>query len=68
PPPSVSTILAVPLQQQTTKPIPTPPITTDAPTVTTVILESNALSAIQLRVATLENDLFELKKLDLMLV
>ncbi|GKE18259.1 hypothetical protein Tco_1425836, partial [Tanacetum coccineum] len=40
--------------QQTPTPIPTPPITTDAPTVTTAIPESNALTAVELRVAKLE--------------
>ncbi|GKE24288.1 hypothetical protein Tco_1435800 [Tanacetum coccineum] len=44
PPPSVSTIPHVP--HQTTAPIPTPPITTDAPTITTVVPESDALSAV----------------------
>nr|GFB72466.1 hypothetical protein [Tanacetum cinerariifolium] len=46
PPPSVSTILAVPLQQQIIARIPTLPITTDTPTITTAILESDALFAI----------------------
>ncbi|GJZ69863.1 hypothetical protein Tco_0633413 [Tanacetum coccineum] len=45
PPPSVSTLPHVPLQQTTT-PIPTPPITTDAPTITTAVPESDALSAV----------------------
>ncbi|GKE98831.1 hypothetical protein Tco_0022182, partial [Tanacetum coccineum] len=35
--------------QQTPTPIPTKPITTDAPTITTVVHKSNALSAIELR-------------------
>ncbi|GKE08614.1 hypothetical protein Tco_1412165 [Tanacetum coccineum] len=52
PPPSVSTTPSVP--QQTTTPIPIPPITTDAPTITTVVSESDALSDVQLRVATFE--------------
>ncbi|GJX00509.1 hypothetical protein Tco_0184422 [Tanacetum coccineum] len=39
--PSVSTIPHVP--HQTTTPIPIPPITTDAPTITTVVHESDAL-------------------------
>ncbi|GJT42073.1 hypothetical protein Tco_0941938 [Tanacetum coccineum] len=47
PPPSVSTI--PPVLLQTTTPIPTPPITTEAPTITTVVLESNALTDVQLR-------------------
>nr|GFA34846.1 hypothetical protein [Tanacetum cinerariifolium] len=44
-------------------PIPTLPITIDAPTVTTTILESNALT-IKLRVAKLEKDVSELKTVD----
>ncbi|GKB18425.1 hypothetical protein Tco_0852348 [Tanacetum coccineum] len=50
--------------QQTPTPIPTKPITTDAPTITTVIPESNALSAVELRVAKLEKDMFKLKIVD----
>ncbi|GJT61320.1 hypothetical protein Tco_1004853 [Tanacetum coccineum] len=52
PPPSISTTPFVP--QQTTTSIPTPTITTDAPTITTAVLESEALFAVQLRVAKLE--------------
>ncbi|GKB38254.1 ribonuclease H-like domain-containing protein [Tanacetum coccineum] len=63
PPLYVSNIPPAPLQQSTT-PIPTPPITTDAPTITTAVLESDALSAVQLKVAKLEKDVFELKKID----
>ncbi|GJX84413.1 hypothetical protein Tco_0335187 [Tanacetum coccineum] len=59
---SVSNIPPVP--HQTTTPIPTPPITTDAPTITIVVPESDALSAVQLRVAKLEKDVSELKKID----
>ncbi|GJZ67955.1 hypothetical protein Tco_0631195 [Tanacetum coccineum] len=44
PPPSVST--TPPIPQQTTTPIPTSIITTDAPIITTTILESDALSAV----------------------
>ncbi|GJT47382.1 hypothetical protein Tco_0956097 [Tanacetum coccineum] len=62
-PPSVSTIPPAPLQQ-TTAPIHSPPITTDAPTITTVIYKFDALSAVQLRVAKLEKDVFALKKID----
>ncbi|GJZ42689.1 hypothetical protein Tco_0589944 [Tanacetum coccineum] len=62
PPLSVSTIPHVP--HQTTSPIPTPPITTDAPTITTDVLESDALFAVKLRVAKLEKDVSELKKID----
>ncbi|GKC06328.1 hypothetical protein Tco_0997938 [Tanacetum coccineum] len=57
--PTISTV------QQTSTPIPTPPIITDAPTITTAIPESDALSAVQLRVAKLEKDVSELKKIDL---
>ncbi|GKD07619.1 hypothetical protein Tco_1187304 [Tanacetum coccineum] len=59
---SVSTIPHVP--HQTTAPIPTPPIITDAPTITTVVPKSDALSVVQLRVAKLEKDVSELKKID----
>ncbi|GJX08265.1 hypothetical protein Tco_0196197 [Tanacetum coccineum] len=51
--------------QQTPTPILTPPITTDAPTVTTAVLESNALTTVELRVAKLEKDVSELKTIDL---
>ncbi|GJS42062.1 hypothetical protein Tco_0567105 [Tanacetum coccineum] len=44
--------------------IPTPPTTTDAPTVTTTVPESNALIVVELRVAKLEKDVFELKNVD----
>ncbi|GJT26495.1 hypothetical protein Tco_0906770 [Tanacetum coccineum] len=63
PPQSVSTIPPAPLQQ-TTPPIPSPPITIDALTITTVVPESDTLSAVQLRVAKLEKDVSELKKID----
>ncbi|GJX59583.1 hypothetical protein Tco_0290973 [Tanacetum coccineum] len=62
PPSSVSTIPPVPYK--TTAPIPTPPITIDALTITTVVPESDALSAVQLRVAKLEKDVSKLKKID----
>ncbi|GJY54059.1 hypothetical protein Tco_0445723 [Tanacetum coccineum] len=61
-PSSVFTVPPVP--PQTTAPIPTPPITTDAPTITTVVPKSDTLSAVQLRVAKLEKDVSELKKID----
>ncbi|GJS11453.1 retrovirus-related pol polyprotein from transposon TNT 1-94 [Tanacetum coccineum] len=61
--PSISTTPLVP--QQTTTPIPTPPITTDAPTINIAISESDVLSIVQLRVAKLEKDVSELKKIDL---
>ncbi|GKD64807.1 hypothetical protein Tco_1306915, partial [Tanacetum coccineum] len=63
PPYSISTTQPVP--QQTTTPILTPPITTDAPTITNVVLEFDALNVVQLRVAKLEKDVSELKKIDL---
>ncbi|GJU09411.1 hypothetical protein Tco_1131807 [Tanacetum coccineum] len=62
PPQSVSTI--PPVLLQTTKPIPSPPITTEAPTITTDVLESDTLTAVQLRVSKLEKDVSELKKID----
>nr|GEU60657.1 hypothetical protein [Tanacetum cinerariifolium] len=49
PTPFISTIPLAPLQQTTT-PIPSPLIITDAPTITTVVPESNALFVVQLRV------------------
>nr|GEZ47815.1 hypothetical protein [Tanacetum cinerariifolium] len=49
--------------QQTPTPIPTPPITTDAPTIITTIIESKALFAVELRVAKLKKEhLSELTK------
>nr|GEV27893.1 retrovirus-related Pol polyprotein from transposon TNT 1-94 [Tanacetum cinerariifolium] len=63
PPPSVSTRPPVSLQQTTT-PIPTPPIITDAPTITTVVPEPNALADVQLRVEKLEKDVSKLKNID----
>nr|GEU96746.1 hypothetical protein [Tanacetum cinerariifolium] len=42
--------------QQTPTPIPTQPITIEAPTITAVVPESNALTAVELRVAKLEKD------------
>nr|GEU45495.1 hypothetical protein [Tanacetum cinerariifolium] len=62
PPLSVSTTLFVP--QQTTTPIPTHLITTDAPTITTAVSKSNALSTIKLRVEKLEKDVSKLKIID----
>nr|GEZ86580.1 hypothetical protein [Tanacetum cinerariifolium]GEZ86600.1 hypothetical protein [Tanacetum cinerariifolium] len=40
------------------------PITTGAPTITTVVLESNALTTVKLRVAKLEKGMSELKTVD----
>ncbi|GJU28992.1 hypothetical protein Tco_1172581 [Tanacetum coccineum] len=62
-PPFVSTIPPVP--HQTTTPIPTPPITTESPTITTAVPESDALTAVQLRVAKLEKGVSGLKKYDI---
>ncbi|GJZ09547.1 hypothetical protein Tco_0543830 [Tanacetum coccineum] len=62
PSPQVTPIFAS--VQQTPTLIPTQPITTDAPNVTTTIHESNALSAVELRVAKLEKDVSELKTID----
>nr|GEW24658.1 putative reverse transcriptase domain-containing protein [Tanacetum cinerariifolium] len=45
-------------------PIPTQPITTEAPTITTDVPESDALIIVKLRVTKLEKDVFELKKID----
>nr|GEU90119.1 hypothetical protein [Tanacetum cinerariifolium] len=58
PPPSVTTIPPAPLRQSTIL------ITTNAPTITTAVPEPGALSVVQLRVAKLEKDVFELKKID----
>ncbi|GJY35058.1 hypothetical protein Tco_0420436 [Tanacetum coccineum] len=60
PPSSVSTIPHVLLQ--TTTPIPSPPITTEAPTVTTVVPKFDAPTVIQLRVAKLEKDVDDHQK------
>ncbi|GJW58873.1 hypothetical protein Tco_0105604 [Tanacetum coccineum] len=54
-----------PAPQQHINTYSTPAIITDAPTITTVVFESNALSVVQLRVAKLEKDISELKKIDL---
>ncbi|GJZ27492.1 retrovirus-related pol polyprotein from transposon TNT 1-94 [Tanacetum coccineum] len=63
PHPFVSTIPHAPLQQ-TTSPIPPLLIITDALIITSIVPESDALSAIQLRVEKLEKDVSELKKID----
>ncbi|GJV37872.1 hypothetical protein Tco_1410349 [Tanacetum coccineum] len=63
PPLSVSTTPSV--TQQMTTPISTPTITTNVPIITTVVSESDALFVVQLRVATLEKDVSDLKKIDL---
>nr|GEW34383.1 hypothetical protein [Tanacetum cinerariifolium]GEW36854.1 hypothetical protein [Tanacetum cinerariifolium] len=62
PSPQVAAIILT--VQQTTTPIPTPTITTYAPTVTTIVHVSNALTVVELRVAKLEKDVSELKTVD----
>nr|GEW85229.1 hypothetical protein [Tanacetum cinerariifolium] len=62
PPYVTPTILTM---QQTLTPTHTPPITTNAPTIITVVHESDALSLVQLRVAKLESNVSKLKKIDL---
>ncbi|GJT93995.1 hypothetical protein Tco_1082840 [Tanacetum coccineum] len=54
------------LQQTTPTPttIPTPPINTEAPAITTTIPEITPFIALQLRVAKLEQDMSEVKKID----
>ncbi|GJZ16193.1 hypothetical protein Tco_0551870 [Tanacetum coccineum] len=66
----VSTVVSLPQVthiissvQQTTTPIPTLTITTEAPIITTAVSESDALSIVQLRVAKLEKDVSDLKKI-----
>ncbi|GJR79486.1 hypothetical protein Tco_0150271 [Tanacetum coccineum] len=61
-PSSVFTIPPVP--NQTTTPIPTPLITTDALTITNAVPKFDALFPVQLRVAKLEKDVSELTKID----
>ncbi|GJW41886.1 hypothetical protein Tco_0070685 [Tanacetum coccineum] len=58
PPLSDSTIPPVP--QKSTTPIPTPPITNDAPIITTDVLKSDALTAVQQIVAKLKKDVSKL--------
>ncbi|GJX85193.1 retrovirus-related pol polyprotein from transposon TNT 1-94 [Tanacetum coccineum] len=60
--PSVSTTPHAP--QQKTTPIPPPPITTDTLIITFDVPEYDALSVVQLRIAKLETNVFELKKID----
>ncbi|GKA84931.1 hypothetical protein Tco_0806585 [Tanacetum coccineum] len=62
PSPQVTPIILT--MQQIAKPIPTPPIITDALTVTNAVPESNALTVVELRVAKLEKDMSELKTVD----
>ncbi|GJV76734.1 hypothetical protein Tco_1508318 [Tanacetum coccineum] len=61
-PPLVTPTISI--VQQTITPIPTPPITTETSTITTAVTESDALFDVQLRVAKLEKDVSELKKID----
>ncbi|GJY01146.1 hypothetical protein Tco_0359298 [Tanacetum coccineum] len=61
-PPHVTPTISI--VQQTTTPIPTPPIITETPTITIVVLEPDALTTIQLRVAKLEKGVSELKKIN----
>ncbi|GKA35710.1 hypothetical protein Tco_0722201 [Tanacetum coccineum] len=61
-PPQVTPIIIL---QQTKRPIPTPPIITESPTITIVVPKSDALIVVQLRVTKLEKDVSELKKIDL---
>ncbi|GKC44749.1 hypothetical protein Tco_1062471, partial [Tanacetum coccineum] len=63
PPPSVSTIPHVLLQ--TTTPIPSPLITTEALTITTVVPESDVLTAVQLKLKKLENNVLQRHTADL---
>ncbi|GJR02722.1 retrotransposon protein, putative, ty3-gypsy subclass [Tanacetum coccineum] len=60
-PPHVTPTISI--VQQTT-PIPAQLITTESPNITTAIPESDALTDVQLRVAKLEKDVSELKKID----
>ncbi|GJS77611.1 hypothetical protein Tco_0727492 [Tanacetum coccineum] len=62
--PSNQVTLIISIVQQTTTLIPTPTSTTDALTITTIVFESNALTAVELRVAKLEKDMTELKTSD----
>nr|GEX53929.1 hypothetical protein [Tanacetum cinerariifolium] len=72
--PSIATVITLPplslfttpcIPQQTKTSILTPPITTNDPIITITVSKSDALSAVQLRVAKLEKDVSDLKKLDL---
>nr|GEV67299.1 reverse transcriptase domain-containing protein [Tanacetum cinerariifolium] len=62
PSPQVTTIIS--FVQQTPTPIPQKPIIIEAPTVTTVVPKSNALTAVELRVAKMEKGVSELKTID----
>nr|GEY31312.1 hypothetical protein [Tanacetum cinerariifolium] len=62
-PPQVTPTITI--MQQTTSPIPTPPITIESPTITTIIPESDALTVVRLRVTKLVKDVSELKNINL---
>ncbi|GJY57662.1 hypothetical protein Tco_0457554 [Tanacetum coccineum] len=61
-PPQVTPTISI--MQQTTTSIPTPPITTEYPTITTAVPKFDALTAVQLTVAKLEKDVSELKNIN----
>nr|GEX02671.1 hypothetical protein [Tanacetum cinerariifolium] len=61
PPPLIFTHVTV---EQTTTPIPTPPITIEASIITTVVPIFDALIVIHLRSIELEKDVYEMKKID----
>ncbi|GKB57007.1 hypothetical protein Tco_0913193, partial [Tanacetum coccineum] len=63
--PSPQVIPIILTVQQTPTPIPTPPITTDAPTIMTVVPESNALTAVKLRVENCSPILYLIHKYSL---
>ncbi|GJW27219.1 retrovirus-related pol polyprotein from transposon TNT 1-94 [Tanacetum coccineum] len=60
PSPQVTPIIST--VQQTPTPIPTPPITTDAPTVTTVVPESNVLTVVELNILKIKKEQAESQK------
>nr|GEU64827.1 hypothetical protein [Tanacetum cinerariifolium] len=66
PPPSIISVISFVQQQTIPIPIPTPPITTIAPSITTTFLDP--LPIIVQRVSKLEKDVQELKQVDLSLV
>ncbi|GKA24484.1 hypothetical protein Tco_0710517 [Tanacetum coccineum] len=71
-PPVLTLPVSVIFEPSVLTPIPKTPLVAPAttllplhpPTITIVVLESNALTILQLRVASLEKDVFELKKID----
>ncbi|GJY31349.1 hypothetical protein Tco_0414844 [Tanacetum coccineum] len=62
-PPQVTPTISI--VQQTTTQFPIPPITTESPTIITAVPESDAFTAVQLRVAKLEKDVSEHKNINL---